>query len=214
MVNPLRTSVLFRRRCSEPDFMPATEFRSDCQGVNFAAQRVRRRATSVEKVYEMAASLSILFKRNCPYCQSSLTSVILSRAGLGRFPAGGEDFQAHVAAGFGPFVVLLGQHRANQADDGVAAGEDADHVGAPADVLVQPFLRVVAPDLPPDLAGKVLKARMSSRAASKCAAAAGSLASGAATIWACRARTEAASGCSKMVRTRVDTHGWAVLARG
>ena len=59
---------------------------------------------------------------------------------LGGFPAGGEDFQAHIAAGLGPFVVLLGQHRADQADDGLAAGEDADHVGAAADLLVQPFL--------------------------------------------------------------------------
>ena len=70
------------------------------------------------------------------------------------FPAGGEDFQAHIAAGLGPFVVLLGQHRADQADDGVAAGEDADHVGAAADFLVQPLLRVVSPDLAPDLAGE------------------------------------------------------------
>jgi hypothetical protein len=29
--------------------------------------------------------------------------------------------------------------------------------------------------------------------------------------WACWERTEAASGCSKIVLTRVDTHGWAVL---
>ncbi len=36
-------------------------------------------------------------------------------------------------------------------DDGGAVGEDADHVGAAADLLVQPFLRVVRPDLPPDL---------------------------------------------------------------
>jgi hypothetical protein len=28
-----------------------------------------------------------------------------------------------------PFVVLLGQHRAVQPDQGVAVGEDADHVG-------------------------------------------------------------------------------------
>jgi hypothetical protein len=57
--------------------------------------------------------------------------------GLGGFPAGGEDFQAHVAAGFGPFVVLLGQHRADQADDGVAAREDADHVGPPAHLFIE-----------------------------------------------------------------------------
>ena len=59
--------------------------------------------------------------------------------GLYRFTADGEDFQSHVAAGFGPFVVLLGQHRADQADDRVAAGEDADHVGAAPDLLVQPL---------------------------------------------------------------------------
>jgi hypothetical protein len=37
------------------------------------------------------------------------------RRPLAGFPAGSEDFQAHVAAGFGPFVVLLGQYRADQA---------------------------------------------------------------------------------------------------
>ena len=31
-------------------------------------------------------------------------------------------------------------------------GKDPDHVGAPPDLLVQPLLRVVAPDLPPHLA--------------------------------------------------------------
>jgi hypothetical protein len=92
--------------------------------------------------------------RNCPYRQSSLTSYILSHIRIGGFPAGGEDFQAHIPAGLGPFVVLLGQHSADQADDRAAAGEDADHIGAPADLLVQPLLRVAAPDLPPDLAGE------------------------------------------------------------
>ena len=78
--------------------------------------------------------------RNGFHCQSSLTSAILSHIRLDGFAAGGEDFQSHVAAGFGPFIVLLGQHRADQADDGVAAGEDADHVGPAADLLVQPLL--------------------------------------------------------------------------
>jgi hypothetical protein len=59
--------------------------------------------------------------------------------------------------------------------------------------------------------GKAVNARMSSRASSRWAAACGSLASSAATTWACWARTQAGSGCSKMVRTRVETHGWAVL---
>jgi hypothetical protein len=55
--------------------------------------------------------------------------------GLSGFPAGGEDFQAHIAAGLGPFIVLLGQHRADQADDGLAAREDPDHDGPPADLF-------------------------------------------------------------------------------
>jgi hypothetical protein len=47
---------------------------------------------------------------------------------------------------------LFGQHRADQADDRDPVGEDPDDVGAPADFLVEPLLRVVGPDLPPDLA--------------------------------------------------------------
>jgi hypothetical protein len=40
------------------------------------------------------------------------------------FPAGSEYFESH-SGEYGPFVVLLGQDRVGQADDGVAAGEDA-----------------------------------------------------------------------------------------
>ena len=57
--------------------------------------------------------------RNFLYCQSSLSSCILSQIGLGGFPAGGEDFQPHIAAQLGPFVVLLGEDGADQPDDGV-----------------------------------------------------------------------------------------------
>ena len=134
----------------------------------------------------MNDQLAIYFNlgRNCPCCQSSLSSAILSRIGLGSLPAGSEDFQSHVAAGLGTSVVLLGQDRADHADDGVAAGVDADHVGPLADLLVQPLLRVVRPDLPPDLARDAVNARMSSRARSRWVAACGSLASSAATTWA------------------------------
>ncbi len=52
----------------------------------------------------------------------------------------GEDVEAEVAAAFGPFVVLLGQDGADEADEGAAGWEDADDVGAPADLAVQPFL--------------------------------------------------------------------------
>ena len=62
----------------------------------------------------------------------------------------GQEFKAHVAAALGPFVALFGQHGADEPDCGRAAGEDADDVGAPADLFVQSFLGVVAPDLAPD----------------------------------------------------------------
>ena len=76
-------------------------------------------------------------------------------------PAVGEDFQADVAALFGPFVVLPGEHGADEPDQGVAVGEDADDVGAAADLAVESFLRVVRPDLPPDGLGNAVKARVS-----------------------------------------------------
>src|SRR3712207_3383838 len=73
------------------------------------------------------------------------------RAGEGSDAGAGEDVEAEVAAAFGPFVVLLGEDGADEADEGVAVGEDADDVGAAADLPVETLLRVVRPDLAPDL---------------------------------------------------------------
>lgn len=50
---------------------------------------------------------------------------------------------------FSPFVGLFGQDRADEPDDGVPVGEDADGVGATADLLVEPLSGVVGPDLGP-----------------------------------------------------------------
>jgi len=65
-----------------------------------------------------------------------------------------QDFEAEVAALFGPLAVLFGQDGADEADDGVAVGEDVDDVGAPAHFPVTPLLGVVRPDLAPHLAGE------------------------------------------------------------
>ena len=67
---------------------------------------------------------------------------------LGEF---GERLGAQVASCDLPLVVLLGQDGADQADDGVVVGEDADHVGAALDLAVEAFERVVGPDLAPVL---------------------------------------------------------------
>ena len=42
-------------------------------------------------------------------------------------------------------VVLLGKHHADEPDHGRPVGEDPNDVGSPADLLVQPLLRVDAP---------------------------------------------------------------------
>ncbi len=127
------------------------------------------------------------------------------------FLAGGGNFRAHVPAGLGPFVILLGQHRADQPDDGAAAGEDPDTSVRRRISLFSRSCGLLLQICRQTSRGKAVNARMSSRASSRWAAAVGSLASSAATTWACWARTEAGPGCSKMVRTRVETHGWAVL---
>jgi hypothetical protein len=46
---------------------------------------------------------------------------------------------------------LFGEDGADEADDRGSVGEDADDVGAAADLLVEPLERVVAPELPPVL---------------------------------------------------------------
>jgi hypothetical protein len=81
------------------------------------------------------------------YClvkrQSSQLSFCFGRLVLlSGLAAGGEYFRAHISAGLGPFVGMLGQHCADQSDDRVSARKDADDVGSPADLLVQsPFVR-------------------------------------------------------------------------
>src|SRR3954467_15053946 len=59
----------------------------------------------------------------------------------------GQYVEAEVAAAFGPFVVLLGGHGADEADDRAAVGEDPDDVGAAPDLSVEPLVGVVGPDL-------------------------------------------------------------------
>jgi hypothetical protein len=63
----------------------------------------------------------------------------------------GEEVESERAPAFGPVVVLLGEDGADEAEQGVAVGEDADYVGAAADLPVEAFLWVVRPDLAPDL---------------------------------------------------------------
>lgn len=62
-----------------------------------------------------------------------------------------EGFEAEAAAVLGPFVVLLGEDGFDEANDRLAVREDADNIGAAANLAVESFGRVVGPDLLPDL---------------------------------------------------------------
>ena len=95
--------------------------------------------------------------RSCPLAWCSTLGTVFtgrSRAGqLGdyRKADGGisaqrrDGFQGHVAGALdGPFIILLvEQDRADQADDGVLVGEDADHPGPPLDLAVEALDRIV-----------------------------------------------------------------------
>ncbi len=57
------------------------------------------------------------------------------------FAQSGQLFHRHVAAGDSPLIILLQHERPDEPDDGFAVGEDTDDIGAPLDLLVDPFQR-------------------------------------------------------------------------
>src|SRR5215813_4243584 len=62
---------------------------------------LERRATSREVVYEKATSrIGFYLTTTGLNCHATLVSVGIALS----FPAGGQDFRAHVAAGLGPFA--------------------------------------------------------------------------------------------------------------
>jgi hypothetical protein len=63
---------------------------------------------------------------------------LLSGVGDGADAAAGEDVEVEVATAFGALVVLFGQDGADEANEG-SVGKDADYVGAPTDLLVEPL---------------------------------------------------------------------------
>ena len=71
-----------------------------------------------------------------------------------------------------PLVVLLGEERADQADDRGAVGEEAGDFGPPAQFAVEPLLRIGRPDLASVVRVEV-KASSSSRSSASSVAACG-----------------------------------------
>ena len=87
----------------------------------------------------------------------AVSAVGVASCSVGEFWSGSgfaQDVEAEVVPRLGPFVVLFGQHGADEADQRSAVGEDFDDVGASADLFVKSLLGIVRPDLAPDLLGK------------------------------------------------------------
>jgi len=80
-----------------------------------------------------------------------------------------------------------------------------DDAGAAADSLVKGFLRVVAPDLPPDLARESVNTRDVVAGTVHARGGLRILASSASATWRCRALTVALASYPKMARASVDT---------
>jgi hypothetical protein len=59
-----------------------------------------------------------------------LVTALPSMVGRARMRDRPQDVEAQVSASFGPFVGLLGQDGAHEADDALPVGEDPDGVGA------------------------------------------------------------------------------------
>jgi hypothetical protein len=54
----------------------------------------------------------------------------------------GHDLNLHIAVLQLPFIVLIEQYPAHQPNDGGLIGEDANDIGAPLDLFVEPFERI------------------------------------------------------------------------
>lgn len=103
--------------------------------------------------------------------------------------------------------MLFGQHGSDEADQGVAVGEDTDDVGAPADLLVEPFLGIVGPDLAPDLLGERRERQQIRPCSFEVIGDRSSLSSRASMIRSYCAATDSASGGSNTECSRVRTQG-------
>lgn len=85
------------------------------------------------------------------FISSSNCAVVTGFRGNEAYPGAGQDVQSEVSTAFGPLVVLLGKDGSDEPDQRIAVREDTDDIGPAADFLVESFLRIVGPDLTPNL---------------------------------------------------------------
>ena len=76
---------------------------------------------------------------------AALSGCDCGQADRGSIAQGSDGFQCHVSGALnGPFVVLLEEQGADEADDGGLVREDPDDIAAALDFAVEPLERVCA----------------------------------------------------------------------
>ena len=106
---------------------------------------------------ESGAPRPLVFARSRPvkWCKSAssccccLGGCRLREIGLRKSFVEGQNGGCEVSTSDDPFVVLLSQDGANEAAHGRPVREDAHHIGASPDLLVETLLWVVGPELLP-----------------------------------------------------------------
>ena len=96
-----------------------------------------------------AGSRPVKWCKSASSCCCCLGGCRLREIGLRKSFVEGQNGGCEVSTSDDPFVVLLSQDGANEAAHGRPVREDAHHIGASPDLLVETLLWVVGPELLP-----------------------------------------------------------------
>jgi hypothetical protein len=122
-----------------------------------------------------------------------------------------QDARQEDSGSPGPLVAHPASAAGGSGSQKASTQEDAGHLGAPPDLPVEPLLGVVRPDLPPDLAREGTEGQQFALGGGQMLGRGWELGLERLDEAGNWAATWSASGWSKTVRSRVSTHGWAIL---
>ena len=107
------------------------------------------RGLEVSGLTEHCRSRPVKWCKSASSCCCCLGGCRLREIGLRKSFVAGQNGGCEVSTSDDPFVVLLSQDGANEAAHGRPVREDAHHIGASPDLLVETLLWVVGPELLP-----------------------------------------------------------------
>ena len=129
--------------------------RIDNQAARASGNAITKATTLRTKRAESSLPPIAIRSRPVKWCQSAssccccLGGCRLREIGLRKSFVEGQNGGCEVSTSDDPFVVLLSQDGANEAAHGRPVREDAHHIGAAPDLLVETLLWVVGPELLP-----------------------------------------------------------------